>query len=290
MPTPWEKEEFHNSLEWKRRARSGSLTPIPCIGAWIDVCGFGSQLEKAKWNLSEFQVGGTVNLLSEVYQRVGHPFWVGVEPEPYESVLVLNDGIARTVDLGNVQCAQAVQAIFYIRALVLAHLHLLRLTNHNHLGVRTVLAGGERIQYSPTTFTGNSILSHGDAPSEWGKRLLEKNFLYNPSEFQMNTAFAKAYSIDANGTRSGFNVNGFFVEEMFFERFGAIPGIDVTFDESSIYVKHNNNTALELRVSLKKEFVFKGLNASVYGISSVRVDTSFEGEETIIDLVNYEMA
>ena len=114
--------------------------------------------------------------------------------------------------------------------------------------------------------------------------------MYNPSEFQMNTAFAKAYSIDANGTRAGFNVNGFFVEEMFFERFGEIPGIDISFDESSIRVKHNDNTALELRTCLKKEFFFKGLNASVYGISSMRVDASFEGEETIIDLVNYEMA
>ena len=43
MPTPWEKEEFHDSLEWERKARSGSLISIPCIGAWIDVCGFGSQ-------------------------------------------------------------------------------------------------------------------------------------------------------------------------------------------------------------------------------------------------------
>lgn len=290
MPTPREKEEFQQSLEWKRKARSGSLVPIPCIGAWIDICGFGSQLERAKWNLSELQLAGAVNLLSEVYQRVGHPFWVGVEPEPYENVLVLNDGIARTVDIGNVKYARAVQAIFYFRDLVLAHLDLLWLTNRNNLGVRTVLAGGERIQYSPAIFTGNSILLHGDSPSEWGKRLLEKNFLYNPVEFQMNTSFAKAYSIDSNGSKSGFNVNGFFIEKMFFERFGAIPGIDVSLGESAVYIKHNNNIALEMNASLKKKFAFKGLDTVVYGISSVRVDASFEGEETIIDLINYETA
>ncbi len=290
MPTPWEKDEFHESLDWERKARSGSLTPIHCIGAWIDICGFGSQLEKAKWNLREFQRSGTVNLLSEVYQRVGHPFWVGVEPEPYENVLILNDGIARTIDLGNVQYARAVKAAFYVRDLVLGHLHLLRLTNHNNLGVRTVLAGGERIQYSPAMFTGNSILHHGDNPSEWGKRLLEKNFLYNPAEFQMNTAFAKAYSIDASGSKSGFSINGLFIEEMFFERFSAIPGIDVVAGESSVCISVNKNVALELNIRSKKEFVFKGLHTAVFGISSVRVDASFEGEETIIDLINYEMA
>ena len=32
--------------------------------------------------------------------------------------------------------------------------------------------------------------------SEEGKKFLEKTFVYNPSEFQMNTAFAKAYSIE----------------------------------------------------------------------------------------------
>ncbi len=266
-----------------------SLIPIPCIGAWIDVCGFGSQLEAAKWSLSELQLAGTVNLLNEVYQRVGRPFWVGVEPEPYENVLVLNDGIARTVDLGNVQYAQAEQAIFYVRDLVLGHLHLLRLTNRNNLGVRTVLAGGERIQYSPAIFTGNSILLHGDDPSEGVKQLLKKNFLYNPAEFQMNTSFAKAYSIDASGSKSGFNVNGFFIEEMFFERFGAIPGIDISLDESNVYIKHNSNIALEMNANLKKQFTFKGIDLVVYGISSVRVDASFEGEETIIDLINYEM-
>lgn len=290
MPTPWEKEEFRESLEWQRKARSGLLTPTPCIGAWIDVCGFGSQLEEAKWDLSELQLAGTVNLLSEVYQRVGHPFWVGVEPEPYENVLVLNDGVARTVDLGNVQYARAIQAVFYVRDLVLGHLHLLRLTNHNNLGVRTVLAGGERIQYSPAIFTGNSILQHGENPSEWGKRLLEKNFLYNPAEFQMNTAFAKAYSIDANGSKSGFSINGFFIEEMFFERYSSIPGIDVMVGESSVCININNNVALELNINSKKTFTFKGLHTVVYGISSVRVDASFEGEETIIDLIDYGMA
>ncbi|WP_129533675.1 hypothetical protein [Citrobacter sp. FDAARGOS_156] len=286
MPTPWEKEEFQNSQRWVRKSKSGALIPIPCIGVWMDVCGFGSRLEEANWNLEILQSNGTLNLLSEVYQCVGHPFWIGVEPQPYENILILNDGIARTVDFHNTQYIHAAQAIFYIRDLVLGHLHLLELTKFHHLGIRTVLAGGERIQYSPEIFTGNSILSHNEIPSEWGAKLLKKNFLYNPAEFQMNTAFAKAYSVDANGTKAGFNVNGFFIEKMFFDRFAAIPYIALTFNETSIQLKYNDNIALEFYVSTNKAFTYKGLNTHVYGISAVRVDKTFEGEETIINLVN----
>ncbi|WP_406875167.1 hypothetical protein [Serratia marcescens] len=85
----------------------------------------------------------------------------------------------------------------------------------------------------------------------------------------MNTAFAKAYSVDANGTSAGFNVNGFFIEQMFFERFASIPDITFTFTETSIQLKYKDNIALELYVNINKYFTYKGLNTHVYGISTV---------------------
>lgn len=290
MPTPWEKEEYSQSLEWRKKAREGTLNPIPCISAWMDICGFGSKLESANWDLKLLQKSGTVNLLSEVYQRVGHPFWVGVHPEPFENILIINDGIARTVDLGAPEHTRAIQAIFYMRDLALGHLSLLRLTDHYNMGVRTILAGGEKIQYSPTLFTGNSILSHSNNPSEYGKRLLKQNFLYNPAEFQMNTAFSKAYSIDSKGTRSGFNVNGFYIEKTFFDKFRGIKGLDFMPSDKSMLVKHQGQPALELYIKNIIPFQFKGISTDVYELSSVRVESSIEGEETLIDLINYEIA
>jgi hypothetical protein len=289
MPTPWEKEEFRIAQEWEKKSRNSLLTPIPCISTWMDICGFGQCLEKALWSLEKLQKIGTVNVLSEVYQRVGHPLWIGVDPEPYENVLIINDGIARTVDLPAQCYASATQALFYVRDLVLGHLSLLRLTSHHDLGVRTVLAGGERIQYSPPTFTGNSVLYHGDNPSEYGKKLLEKNFLYNPAEFQMNTAFSKAYSIDSMGSKKGFKVNGFFIEQIFFKQFTVIKDIDIEINNSSVLFTHKGRPALELNIKTLIPFSFKGLATIVYHISSVRVDESFEGEETLIDLVNFKL-
>lgn len=117
-------------------------------------------------------------MLSEVYETVAHPFLIGVKPMPYETVLVINDGIARTVDLGNPESAIAAKFIFYLRDLFFAHSHLLALTKSYGYGIRTVLAGGERVQYSAEEFTGNSILHHSEnSISEFGKKLLNKTFV-----------------------------------------------------------------------------------------------------------------
>ena len=164
----------------------------------MDICGFGSALEKHSWDLIELQKSGLLNLLSMVYQRAAHPFLTGVEPMPYESILVINDGIARTVDLDKPEFSHAASFIFYLRELFFSHRNLIDLTSSYGYGIRAVFAGGERVQYSPELYTGNMVLQHDDDKiSDFGKKLLNKNFLHNPLEFQMNTAFSKAYSIAA---------------------------------------------------------------------------------------------
>ena len=289
MPTSWEKEEFNAAISWRSKAIRGELNPIPCVSTWMDVCGFGGMLKASQWDLMSLQKSGALELLSEVYERVGHSFWTNLPPMAYENVLIINDGVARTVDLDKPEYIQASSAIFYIRDLVLGHLSLLRLTEQYGVGIRTVLAGGERIQYSPEIYTGNSFLYHGDEPNEHSKQLLEKNFLYNPAEFQMNTAFAKAYSIDAQGTKSGFNVKGFFVEKTFFEKFEEIDGLDIFTTEDSVLITHKSNPALELYIQSSVTAELNGLSCDVFSISALRVDASFEGEETLIDLINFQL-
>jgi len=286
MPSPWEKEEFNAALEWERKAREGLLKPIPCISGWMDICGFGSRLESAAWDLQKLQTSGMVNILSEAYSRVGHPLWTGVSPAPHEIILVLNDGIARTVDLLHPEYTDAVQAIFYVRNIVLAHLNLLRLTHKSKLGVRTVIAGGERIQFSPTQFTGNMILHHEYPPSKIGKKLLDQNFLYNPAEIQMNTAFAKAYTIDSKGSKYGFTINGLFLEESFFDKISIIEGLEIDIGESSILMTRSQLSDLRLSIKETIDFNYLGLQTKIYSIDAVTVGT-LESEETFIDLVNF---
>lgn len=285
MAGPWEKDEYKNAKEWVRKARAGELHVIPCISGWMDVCGFGSALEKCSWNLVELQRSGLLNLLNTVYQRVAHPFLAGVEPMPYESILVINDGISRTVDLDKPEFANAASFIFYLRDLFFSHRNLIELTASYGYGIRTIFAGGERVQYSPELYTGNMILQHDEENiSDFGKSLLNKNFLHNPSEFQMNTAFAKAYSIDSLGSKYGFKVNNCYVESSFWQLVGLIPMLDIEERDVSILLNFKSKPALEIFFSEKIGVSFKGIEMHINQVTGIRVDKNFEGEETFCDI------
>lgn len=285
MVSPWDKEEYKNAMKWQEKAKGQLLDVVPCVAAWMDVCGFGAALEKNSWDLVSLQKSGTLTMLSQVYQRAAHPFLIGVDPMPCEIVLVINDGIARTVDLGRPEIASAGQIVFYLRDLFFSHNQLLALTKKHECSIRTVLAGGERVQYSPETFTGHSVLQHDEKNiSDFGRRLLEKNFVYNPSEFQLNTAFAKAYSLDALGGKHGFKVDNLYIESSFWERLRSIPLLDIEIKDGSILVLCNNLPALEFYFGEEVESNFKGLDLKVNQITAMRVDACFEGEETYCDL------
>lgn len=285
MVDPWEKDEYKNARKWAKKAQEKQLDVVPCIAAWMDVCGFGSALESSSWNLATLQKNDMLTMLSEVYERVAHPFLIAVEPMPYEIVLVINDGIARTVDLGKPEFADAGQFIFYLRDLFFAHSRLLVLTRSYGYGIRTVLAGGDRVQYSPESFTGNSVLHHSkENISEYGRQLLEKNFVYNPLEFQLNTAFAKAYSLDALGSKHGFCVGGLYIESSFWDVIKAIPRLRIDKGKSSVVIFYNDLPALELYYTEQVSCEFKGLNLTSDRVTSMRVDENFEGEETYCEL------
>lgn len=285
MAVPWEKEEYKKSAEWSKKAKAGELNVKNCISGWIDICGFGSALERSKWDLVQLQKNGLLNLLSLVYQRVAHPFWVGVDPMPYETILVINDGVARTIDLDQPLYTDARLLIFYLREIIWAHSNLIKLTSEYGYGVRTILAGGERVQYSPDSFTGHSLLQHDENNiSEFGKALLAKNFLHNPIEFQMNTAFAKAYSIDSLGSKKGFEVNHLYIESSFFEKLHNIPFLEIVYNDSSILLLYRSKPAFEIYFKNSIYETFKGLEMKVYEIEKMRIDTKFEGEETIFEI------
>lgn len=285
MVSPLDKEEYKNSKAWARKAARGELKPIPCISGWMDICGFGSALEGGSWDLVELQKNGLLHLLSTIYQMAGRPHLVGVEPMPSESVLIINDGIARTVDLDRPEFAHAAQIIFYLRDLFFLHRHLVNYTRKLGYGFRTIFAGGERVQYSPEIFTGHSVLQHNEEEiSDFGKALLKKNFLHNPSQFQMNTAFAKAYSLDSLGSKRGYAVDRCYVESSFWEKLQAIPYLGVEEKAGSVLLYVNDNPAFEVYSDESITTSFKGIEMVVRQVVSVRVDECFEGEETWCDL------
>jgi hypothetical protein len=90
---------------------------------------------------------------------------------------------------------------------------------HHQPGIRTVLVAGSRIAFSlGDKSTSQLILARRpnldpeDLPWMYKKEFLSRTAFYMPWEFQMNLAFAKAYSLEALGSRGGLSGPRFFVD------------------------------------------------------------------------------
>lgn len=289
MVYPWEKQEVKDSEKWSLISKKKKLIPINCISGWVDICGYGSILKKNNWDISKIQEDGFINLLNEFHIRCAHPF-ITLPPVISEKILILNDGLARTCDIlpsiGLIYTGHIF--IIYLRELFFSHVFTTRLMHNYGLGLRTVLAGGERIQYSGEIFTGHSILMHDAVNiSSFGKNFLETNFLYNPAEFQMNTAFAKAFSIDQKGSKAGFNINNFYIERSFWNKCDLIPFITHEIQNKSISISYNNAIILEIYFSNTLKISFQGIDLVVDEIEAIKINIPSEKEEIYFDISKF---
>lgn len=285
MPTPYNSKEFLDTLKWTQKATEKLLQPNNCIASWTDICGFGSMLEDNNWDLEKLQQANIVKLLNEFSFIAGRPLLINIDPFPNDKIIVLNDGIARTVDLKYIDKVNSCQFLFFLRDLITTHYHLLKITNNYSLGIRTVLAGGQRIQYSTKKTTGHSFLYHNsDQISDFGKKLLETTFVYNPIEFQMNTAFAKAFTIDNLGTQNGIKVNGFYIEKEFIENITGVSGLTIKNENDNIKIFNRENLVFELIISEALNKNIKGLNVTIYKIDKFIIYKEFDGDYLEFDL------
>ena len=285
---PFESSEYCEREAWRKKVTDKDLNIIPCISAWFDICGYGSLLAKSNWNLRTLRDNGLFEALSRTFQRLGHPFIVGVPPGPSERVLVINDGVARTIDLSSSAHIDPALLLLYVRDLFGAHFQLMRSLASLGLGLRTVLAGGERCQYSPKLISGESILYHSGNPSEYGRALLSQQFVYYPPEFQMNTAFAAAYSIEALGSKAGIYPNRLYVSRTWIDMLGSVFLSPITVTGSAIEIPHNGGAGLSLHFDQQLQVEAKGFETDVFKISGITIHANFDGEETVASMKGYD--
>lgn len=286
--TPFESSEYRETQAWRKKVTDRDLNIIPCVSAWFDICGYGSLLEKSNWDLRTLRDNGFFEALSRAYQQMGHPFIADVPPSPTERVLVINDGIARTIDLAGPAHVLPTRLLFYVRDLLLAHFQLIGSLAELGLGLRTVLSGGDRCQYSPQSISGQSILYHSGNPSAYGRALLGQQFVYCPPEFQMNTAFASAYTIEALGSKSGILPNCLYITRTWVDTISAVFPSPITVTDSTIEMPHNCGPGLSLHFDQKLRVNAKGLETDVFKISKITVHANFEGEETVVPMREYD--
>lgn len=280
---PHQTLEFQERHHWTNKARGRALAPCPSLCCWSDICGFRAKLDKAGWSLGRLQKDGFVEVLSEAYQRIGMPIHVQLQGAS-EKILVLNDGIARSLDLKDSQATNPITFAFYMRDILNGFFHLREWLADKDLGLRTVLAGGERIQYSPESITGQSMLHYSGSPSSIGQDFLAKQFVYHPREFQMNTAFSRAYLIDSLGSKSGFPPNRVYLESNWLSVVDkALHGsIEVTSSGAGGKIFISSDGRLLLHLGYDKTMTDS--NMKVFRLSELVVHPGLDGELVEWDL------
>jgi hypothetical protein len=248
------------------------LLPVRCICTWMDIGGFRAKLEGANWDLAVAQSHGLIETLNQAYQIAATPIPLAAISTPQERLLVLNDGIARTIDLPSFG-GEPVRAAFYLRDVLVKHFHLLPHLVSRGLGLRTVLSAGERIQYAAEKITGNSFLLAGDHVSEHGKRFSQEEFLYYPAAFQMNTAFSRAYLIEKGKLgRNAIYFDGAFINALS----EAMPGA-IHMEGTALEVSRDGKRLIAFM--LKAPQIFSELKTYVYHVTKFIVGEALDGDE-----------
>jgi hypothetical protein len=290
--TPFGKPGYSEIIHWREMVKMGQLPVVDSICAWSDVCGFGASLAGAGLDLKHFISDGyfdVLALMNELFTKVGELHYKDLDFsfEDMDRCVVLNDGIAKVTDIRDGVLEPASIAI-WMRNLIVSHWQALNIINERYkgnLGLKTVVSSGQRMQYMKEFTTGEDILQHGDKISEWGHKLLNTCFLFNPAQLQMNTAFARAYHIDEIGSKGGIPPNGFYIDSAFLcvlEK--RLPKGDFILSDNIFTIFNRGIPALSAEIIATQEIESKLFKSFVHRIGKVTIGLGLESEAVSFDV------
>ena len=183
--------------------------------SWSDLLGFGTDLSSNDWHPHK-------DVLLKIASRIktAHDI-VLFHSNPHDRILILNDGAARVFSLnkGESGVARFRCLTYFIKACVQTHMRINGVEHANSLpGCRTVLAFGEFMRYMNSSTHFDDYVLNYTKPDKQGLNTIAKEYdnyqvVYNPTEFQMNTAFSKAFILDDRGSKIELGGAHFFVEQ-----------------------------------------------------------------------------
>lgn len=271
-------EEVQKDIEFNKKTRQGKLVASKCFGFWTDICGFGSLLEKYNWDLQKLNNNKVMELQRYFYNIMG------AIHETEERTLILNDGIAKVLKYSNFLRVNSDIILFYLRDLLISHYVFWKQANKFGISVRSVFAAGEYIPYATNNQTGKRILQYNPSNiSERGKKILNTTYVYNPTEFQMNTAFAKAFTIEGMGRKAGILPDFFYIESSAVELINLIPDISFIKENGKLIISYKRIPRMDLHISNELNINIKGLNVTVYEISKFHIFEALDGDDIITE-------
>lgn len=181
---------------------------------WSDLLGFGNDFFQNQWKLNYEMKRKVFDRLRNAHKE----FLINTSPF-IEHSLVLNDGLVKVCNLDSKSVNHPDIIGLYLRGCINTHLRINEIELENNLpGCRSILTFGESIDYIVDNVTIDDYVSiytkkNPNELSEITKKTNNKIVVYNPSPFQMNTAFSKSYILDSLGSKHGITGNSLFIDQ-----------------------------------------------------------------------------
>jgi len=273
---------------------------IECLCLWSDLLGFGAAFERGNWALDSEDIQGAAARIARIERFVFRS-----NSPAHEYVLVLNDGIARSLDLPPAESRALRGLLQWLQSALTNHWQINAFEQDNgQPGMRSVLCVGQRMGLRDATKT---TLSQVFAGENAAIALAGDISVYSPLQFQLNLAFSKAYIIEGLGKAKGLGGPALFVEG------AAIVGLNQLINaseestdpdrilvESSIQARDDALVFLVTvshrgiqKESLAIEFDAQGIDVNHRGIVAemyrvVRFNPLDEGSEFWFDFTDYQ--
>lgn len=178
------------------KVKENDFEIINCICAWYDLLGFGQPFIDANWNLDHAICANQLDRVKslDLTHSNKYSYIYGT------TSLNLNDGIILNFDINANIFAFKESLVNVLDDFVLEFESLNYIDSvSGHPGIRGVLTFGHRYNYTQAESTVLAATS--------------RTIAYHPKEFQMNTAFSKAYIIESSGSKAGISGNNLYVDE-----------------------------------------------------------------------------
>lgn len=206
-------DEYHYTTNLLRKIEAPrELIAKNVICFWSDLLGFGNIFFDKNWLLNQ-------NEQLEVFNRLknAHSEFLRMTTPAGEKSLVLNDGLVKVGIVDELKHPDLIG--IFLRGCILTHLSINKKESENSLpGCRSILSFGQSINYLEEEIKFDDYVANYTKKDPKGlSSLATKNgnptIVYNPSPFQMNTAFSKSYILDSLGSKFGIEGNKIYVDQ-----------------------------------------------------------------------------
>jgi hypothetical protein len=238
---------YSNNLNKKiEQSRSMKVNDVICF--WSDLLGFGNVFFEKNWKLNEKEQKKIYNRL-----KVAHSEFLRNTSPNGEKSLVLNDGLVK-VGLIDELIEPDIIGLF-LRGCIFTHLSINeKELESNFPGCRSILSFGQSINYIEDEIKFDDYVFNYTKPNPNGmSSLASKNgnptIVYNPSPFQMNTAFSKSYILDSLGSKYGIEKNKIYIDQSIID-FTKELAIKYSFE----YRETNKNGITEVLILKEENF------------------------------------